>query len=555
MNVSMRLALIGLAFVALLPACDSTGHTPAGEEDASGSENRLSPSVVAVEPSVDSINISRSAVVTVAFSEPILRSTLTDDSFTLRDESGIVSTTVGYDRASKTATLETLQPLDLLTQYTVELTTGITDQSGNTLAAVLDWQFTTADGSWSSPVRISDGPEHWLHTAAIDSNGNILVVWGGLADGAQSIWANRYSADVGWGTATVIAADVADYIDHPIGLAVDPQGNATITWSGKVDDKHSIFGQRYTNGVGWELPTIIASSDISSDYRQGNIDVVVDRYGDVTAMWTFSGRLFSRRYISGQGWEDAAALVGQGYHAEMAVGETGQVFALWSSFNTIWIKRLLPEAGWGTAEPWHRNSDAIDSVSLALLGEGDVRVLWLEQDYHSGYAIHYGRYVADSGWSDDQILVQSAYWLSAVNFVVGSSGSAVVLWNQLNDSGGQKLLAKHYQAVSGWGDALVVGPERSDNYSGTSVGIDGKDRVVAVWSHYGIDINNNASDYLWSNRYTPGSGWERTERLTMNEAGGELAPRVLVHTDGVVTIIWSSLWDGVNRALAERRFE
>jgi Bacterial Ig-like domain len=81
----------------------------------------------------------------VGFSEPISPTTLMSQTLHIRDRSGRqLNSQVFYDAATNSARLLLAEPLNGASRYTVTLTTGVFDSSGNALASNRVWSFSTA---------------------------------------------------------------------------------------------------------------------------------------------------------------------------------------------------------------------------------------------------------------------------------------------------------------------------------------------------------------------------------------------------------------------------
>ena len=79
---------------------------------------------------------------------------------------------------------------------------------------------------------------------AIDTNGNALAVWR-QSDGTRyNIWANRYTAGTGWGTAALIETDNAGNAFDPQ-VAIDTNGNALAVWQQYDGTRYNIWANRY----------------------------------------------------------------------------------------------------------------------------------------------------------------------------------------------------------------------------------------------------------------------------------------------------------------------
>lgn len=79
---------------------------------------------------------------------------------------------------------------------------------------------------------------------AFDTAGNALAVWT-QGDGTRyNIWANRYTAGSGWGTAQLIETDNASDAGNPQ-IAIDTAGNALAVWEQFDGTRYNIWANRY----------------------------------------------------------------------------------------------------------------------------------------------------------------------------------------------------------------------------------------------------------------------------------------------------------------------
>ena len=108
------------------------------------------PVVVSQTPAPGSSGVAVGAAVIASFNEALLASSVNGSTFFLRDAANaLVSASVSYDSASRTATLRPAAALAGSTTYTATLRGGTTDPrikdvAGNALAANVVWSFTTA---------------------------------------------------------------------------------------------------------------------------------------------------------------------------------------------------------------------------------------------------------------------------------------------------------------------------------------------------------------------------------------------------------------------------
>jgi hypothetical protein len=107
------------------------------------SSDTTRPRVKARTPAANATGVSRAAVVTVTFSEPVRKVSGTTFKLVSKATGAAVSATVTYDGTARRATLKPARHLAAGASYVASVTNGITDRSGNRLAAS-SWTFMTA---------------------------------------------------------------------------------------------------------------------------------------------------------------------------------------------------------------------------------------------------------------------------------------------------------------------------------------------------------------------------------------------------------------------------
>jgi hypothetical protein len=111
--------------------------------------------------------------------------------------------------------------------------------------------------------------------------GNALAVWRQRGDSRNNIWANSYTADVGWGSAELIETDNAGDAQSPQ-ISVDSNSNALAVWEQSDGTRDNIWSNRYTAGVGWGSAELIETEN-AGDARAPQISV--DSDGNALAVW------------------------------------------------------------------------------------------------------------------------------------------------------------------------------------------------------------------------------------------------------------------------------
>jgi len=349
LNTLGRITLLITFNLSLLACGGSSGDTPA---------DTTAPTISSTTPAASATSVARNSVVSATFDEDIFATTVDAASFTLA-KSGSVDGAVSFDGVTNVATFTPSNELAVLANYTVTLSTAITDLSGNPLATDYNWSFTTAEGAWSTAALITDdntaGHDAFTPQIGLDANGNAMAVWTQSDGSVVSVWANRYNAGTStWGTAVVIESDDAaghDAFTPQIGL--DANGNAMAVWTQSVGSLVSVWANRYNAGTGIWGTAVVIESDDAAGHDASDPQIGLDASGNAMAVWQqFEGsinRAWANRYNAGTGtWgtpmELETAYTGNASLPQIEFDASGNGVAVWAesdgSVFSIWANRF-----------------------------------------------------------------------------------------------------------------------------------------------------------------------------------------------------------------------
>lgn len=198
-------------------------------------------------------------------------------------------------------------------------------------------------------------------------------------------------------------------------------------------------------------------------------------------------------------------------------------------------------------------SDAPSAHALDLVVDldGNVTVVWAE--YTGGFntfGIWAARYTTGGGWGAAVPLEdQGSGDARRPRVDVDPAGRVTAVWQEreTQDSGvPSHIWSARYVPGGGWTTPVLI--ENAEESAGLAdVAVDPNGNAIAVWQQ----ANGSAND-IWSNRYTPGAGWD-TAMLVEQEAGDARAPLVVVDADGIATVAWLQP-DGLWRSIAANRY-
>ncbi|MBN1215621.1 MAG: winged helix-turn-helix transcriptional regulator [Candidatus Lokiarchaeota archaeon] len=395
---------------------------------------------------------------------------------------------------------------------------------------------------------------------AIDSFGNIHVVWEDLSDGEwgggsddPEIMYCNYTQGVGWSNATVISDGYQGfYWNNGDSLRpkieIDINGNlhvvwldATIgIWGGTISNSEIMYCN-YTQGVGWSNATVISdgyqgfywnngqsSFPVIDSDSKGNIHVawIENSYG----IWGTDQEIMYCNYTQGVGWSNIT-VISDGYqgiywnndisrYPDMSIDINDNIHIVWNDgTDGIWgtdqeimYCNYIQDVGWSNAtvisdgfNNIYWNDDFSESPSIDTDLDGNVHVVW--GDGTSGIwgvdeEIMYCNFIRGVGWS---------------NATVISDGFNSVYWN--NDTSAQADIFTDLD-----GNLHIV-------WEDWTAGQWGDD--VEIW------YIQHSQDNGWSNPIIISDGFEDEYW----NSGISINPTISVGNNGTISIVWE---DGTN---------
>jgi len=551
---------IVVLFVVVLPGC--------GGSSGGGA---ITP-VVTVSPEEGATGVDRNAIITAAFGEDKIASTINDSSFYLTGSTltgdSLVSGALSFNAINNVASFTSANELSLLGSYRASLSDSITDMSGNPLPAT-SWQFRVRDGLWATAALIerNNTGHAFQPEIAVDVAGNVLAVWY-LSDGTVfNIWSNYYSTDTGWGTAEKIESDDAgDAVEAQV--AFDANGNALAVWRQFDGAVFNIWSNRYVVGVGWGTAEKIESIDTGGAFEP---QISIDIDGNALSVWYqtdgVAHSIWSNRYVAGAGagtgWGAAVEIeaepLGHAFSPQIAFDVNGNALAVWyqndGMFN-IWSNRYVAGTGagtgWGAAELIENEVDGdafAPQVSFGL--NGNALAVWRQSD---GVVFNIGanRYTAGIGWDTAaKVGGNDAGDAFAPQVAIDDSGDAILVWSE-GDGTRSNIWSNRYTDGAGWGTAVKIESNDAGDTESAQIAMDARGNALAVWAQ------NDGTRYdIWSNRYVAGqgagAGWGTASIIDAGSFGA-FAPQIGIDLNGNGLAVWRQS-DSVRNNILFNRFD
>ena len=398
--------------------------------------------------------------------------------------------------------------------------------------------------SWGTAVRISEGAgtTGFPGGVVLDNSGNAIAVWPQIDGiGVDSIYANRYVTDSGWGTPELIESGSGIALSPQI--AVDGSGNAIVVWQ-QADGAgiNSIYANRYVAGSGWGTPELIESG---SGTAEGS-SIAMDSGGNAIAVWdqddgTGVWSIYANRYVAGSGWGTETAIESDDLNAGspmIAVDSSGNAVAVWEenagendetrNNYSIHANGYAAGSGWGAAADIGIGTvtGEVNSNRVAMDESGNAIAVWAQSD-GTVFNIYSNTYDPGTGWGTAKTLENDPYDAYAPDIAFDGMGNAIAVWQQ-SDGMRSNVWAKQY-FYGVWETGMTnIQSDPRDSY-GPQIAVNVSGEAVVVWI-------TAPSLLVWSSRFTSGS-WEASQEI---DSGTIINGRhqIAINNNGDAVAIW-----------------
>lgn len=527
---------------------DPSGGSPEGGMNEGGEPPVVldePPTVVSVSPEDSAEEVEPRTRVVIGFSESVDESSL-DGAITVSDEEGELDAKLGLDGGK--ATLTFLRRLDLLTTYTVNVSTDVTDLAGNPLPSTFTSTFKVRDGEWGDFVVLNNPRETGRVSSdefpppVFDGAGNALAVWSQQAgvNGPLAIWGRIYNPLRGWQAAVEISAGGEDcYLPS---VSMNQSGDAVVAWRQADGSFARVFARRYLSGS-WESAPL--KVDVSNVNQVLGVTTAMTEAGDAHVLWRYksSSYLFLAGNTASQSgaWKTSNIEIGSQFEAlsgpTVAFDSDGAGFAIWAGLNgsasIVRAARYLPEKGWSNVEnvPGSAGAtvDAYAAPSIAVDQRGGAMAVW-----PTPTDVATSHFTKANGWSEQTTAAGAASGAPASwpPRVAAHGNSFVAHWHQATGSVTNAFANTFSDAAwSAQPTLLSDGDTSVFFWSETALGLDRHGNGVATWVQ--------GADVMFARLVGADRSWRKAavvQRLT----GDPTEARSGVATNGMAAIIASN---------------
>lgn len=178
---------------------------------------------------------------------------------------------------------------------------------------------------------------------------------------------------------------------------------------------------------------------------------------------------------------------------------------------------------------------------VAIGANGDATAVWV-QSHLGAHKVWANRYAPGSGWEGDTSIgttdgnLMDPTITSQPDVVVDDDGVATATWGDFTDPVLRGVVARRYEAPSGWGNPVAIYDSPS-TAGDARLAADGSGRVTAIFQ-----VTSN----VWASQFESGVGWS-TPKIIDGDPGTPTGLQVALEPDGDGWAIWSQAPTGIPR--------
>jgi hypothetical protein len=489
--------------------------------------------VMNYSPAIIGANYPAADNIMVLFTEAVRPSTVNDNTVKVlrQSDNAAVAGTVAYDTAARAAVFTPASRLDFVTDYRVDVTTGVRDLAGNAMAREVVSPLFTTQGPGPSVTAL---PATSVRVDRATLNGKVNPIGDGTTAWFEfgtdpgfspSTYKATTSRSVGVGTA------VLPFSDNVSGLLYETPYYFRLAGTNSLGTQWSDVGY-FTLTSGWGTPSLV---EIDNDRKSYLPKIAVDRNGNAAAIWLSdfgaSGEQAIHPMVWGANYSSATGLWGAPVNFQvsatdnggivpgslsLAMDDAGNAFAAWYQSNaliqgaSIWARRFDAAAGtWGASVSVKSVTSSASRYMylgypvLAVDGTGNAMIAWYASDSVATptSSIDYSYWSSGSGAWSAPLVIQG--------FTSGSAG--IGSYDLAFDRAGNSFAAlflpdnavrsRHYNIGTGlWGSLKTLKSVDPVNLAGVTcrIGFGSGGEGLALWSIKIFDGFTYYDNVYWS---------------------------------------------------------
>ncbi|PKL36451.1 hypothetical protein CVV38_00910 [Candidatus Peregrinibacteria bacterium HGW-Peregrinibacteria-1] len=367
------------------------------------------------------------------------------------------------------------------------------EQFDGTSTNVFSNTYSALTGTWGTAELL----ESSLGTAygpqiAVDGDGNGIAIWLQYSGGRSDIYSARYTASTEtWGAPELVeTSDVGSAINPKIEF--DSSNNGIAVWQQNNGVIDVIWANKYDASTGWGTAEVISATNIGN---AASAEIDIDSNGNAIAVWHQNNNtefdavssIYANRYVSSTGaWGTATAIEsgsGSASTPAISIDNSGNAMVVWTqhdgvAFSAHANKYTALSDSWG-AEEVIESYDGGTSNFVQVDYNGVNYVAVWQQAVGPNYSIWANTYDGSS-WGDAEILEDFAGSAERAQLASYNSGSSIAIWSQISPSWVGTIYSNTYApltiptnvtATTNGQSSIILEWDANGNHQGTKYAI------------------------------------------------------------------------------------
>lgn len=463
-GVFLRTIFVFTAFLSLF-ACGGSN---------TGSEQKTALTVINTTPNDQESNVTRANVIDVEFSLDINSTTVTNNTFVVRDQ---FDNLIEFDRVNIINNIITFIPKAKFypsRKYTVSISKEVMSLSGSVMNEDYTFSFTAQANSWSSSAIFKQSGGY--STTAMDDQGNaIIVTWAYNYSNSHYELTREEFRDSVW-SGPVLISNIpgqsynAAYL--PV-ISMDNNGNAIIIWY--QTGNAALIMTEYRNGA-WSIPKILGELvNVSNGHS-----IAMNDLGNAIIVWGTNDKLYMSEFIN-KVWTPATlvltAVPANG--PKIAIDNNGNGVLIWfEAYNYNIYSSELVQGEWNTPKEIGVFSTS-RAPELAMDDNGNAIVVWEQTRFVSGYLQIYKNEFKNGNWISPEAVSANGVDSNLPSLAMSKSGNAIVSWQQ-NFNNTWQIYRNDY--INGVWDTPLAVSLAGITTRNPFVKMDSNDGAILVWN-------------------------------------------------------------------------
>jgi TolB protein len=281
------------------------------------------------------------------------------------------------------------------------------------------------NGTWTTPVNISNMAGAFMPDIAVDRSDNLHVVWRDYSNAAIGTYYAFKPKNGNWTTPIRIFDELQD-------PRIKVDATDTIHLVGSLNNENGIQYASQSNGIWSSLSTISSKGSAPC--------LIIDLEGTVHMLWSDTGKIQYSYKPLHKNWSSAIQISSDNSlhrDPDLIVDSAGTLYGVWNidanndtEANSIEFRMKPLHGEWGTLEKTGGAGGA--NNPQVVLNFGKIEVVYSRG---SGGDIYYTERKAENKWAHSiKLSTPPNYWARYPSIVVGLDGSTHLLWFEFTNS-------------------------------------------------------------------------------------------------------------------------